>query len=183
MDRRPERESGISILEGNEKDLYRNFIKNRVSESWIAGDIMITVYKNKDDIPQDMELNDIFFNQNTASVLDSCAKEIVEEIDGVKLLGKYKIKSKFNGVTLDVDCLSTGCKTVLNVLYFPDKIFCLKECGDNTLLRLYSLDRGFVYSDYPIIPFDMEIIKVAVGGEDRIIEDYEQLKEWWENEN
>ena len=44
MDRRPERESGISILEGNEKDLYRNFIKNRVSESWIAGDIMITVY-------------------------------------------------------------------------------------------------------------------------------------------
>lgn len=40
-----------------------------------------------------------------------------------------------------------------------------------------------MYSDYPIIPFDMEIIKVAVGGEDRIIEDYEQLKEWWENEN
>ena len=65
MDRRPERENGISILEGNEKDLYRNFIKNRVSESWIAGDIIITVYKNKDDIPQDMEFNDIFFNQNT----------------------------------------------------------------------------------------------------------------------
>ncbi len=146
---------------------------------------MITIYKSKMDIPQDMEyveLNDIFFNQNTVIKLDERAKKIVEQIDGAKLVGKYKIESKFNGVLLDVDCLSTGCKTVLNVQYFSDKVFCLKECGDNALELLYNLEQGSVYSDYAVIPFDMERIKVIVGKENRVIDDYEELKEWWSNE-
>ena len=97
---------------------------------------MITIYKDKKDIPKNIEyveLNDVFFNQTTVNKLDSKAKTIVKKIHDSELDGKYKIKSKFNGVTLDVDCLSTGCKTVLNVKYFPDKVFCLKECGDNAL--------------------------------------------------
>ncbi len=146
---------------------------------------MITIYKDKKDIPQNMEyieLNDLFFNKNTAAKLDDYAEEIVEKIDGVKLVSKYKIKSKFNGVMLDVDCLSTGCKTVLNVLYFPDKVFCLKECGDNALEVLYDLGDGSVYSDYELIPFDMSEVKVYFGMQSKIINDYETLKEWWNNE-
>lgn len=73
----------------------------------------------------------MFFNQKTVSRIDDKASAIVEKIDASKLIGKYKMESKFNGVTLDIDCLSTGCKTVLNVLYFPDKVFCLKEWWDN----------------------------------------------------
>ena len=45
---------------------------------------MITIFKNKNDIPGDMdyiELNDVFFNQNTASRLDSMASAIIEKID------------------------------------------------------------------------------------------------------
>ena len=146
---------------------------------------MITILKNKKDIPQNMEyveLNDIYFNKNTVLKLDEQEKEIIEQIDGAKLIGKYKIESRFNGVTLDIDCLSTGCKTVLNVLYFPDKVFCLKECGENALEILYHLENGFVYSDYAIIPFDLEKVKVISGMQSRIIDDYEALKEWWEDE-
>ena len=146
---------------------------------------MITILKNKKDIPQNMEyveLNDIYFNKNTVLKLDEQAKEIIEQIDGAKLIGKYKIESRFNGVTLDIDCLSTGCKTVLNVLYFPDKVFCLKECGENALEILYHLENGFVYSDYAIIPFYLEKVKVISGMQSRIIDDYEALKEWWEDE-
>ena len=112
---------------------------------------MITIYKNKKDIPDNMEyieLNDVFFNQNTVSKLDDRAKVIVEKIDNSRLIGRYKIESKFNRVTLNVDCLSTGCKTVLNVMFFPDKVFCIKECGDNALEVLYKLEDGAVYSDY-----------------------------------
>lgn len=75
---------------------------------------MITIYKDKNDISDDMEyveLNDIFFNQKTILKLDNYAKEIIEKVDGSKLLSKYKIMSKFNEVALDIDCLSTGCKT------------------------------------------------------------------------
>ena len=146
---------------------------------------MISIFKNKKDIPNDMdyiELNDVFFNQNTVSKLDNRANAIVETIDNSKLIGKYKMESKFNGVTLDIDCLSTGCKTVLNVLYSPEKVFCIKECGDNALDVLYGLDAGAVYSDYALISFDMDAVKVIDDNGTRIIHDYEELKEWWNNE-
>lgn len=146
---------------------------------------MITIFKNKKDIPDDkeyIELNDVFFNQNTVLKLDDRANVIVEKIDDSRLIGKYKIESKFNGVTLDVDCLSTGCKTVLNVLYFPDKVFCLKECGDNALEVLYALETGAVYSDYAVIPFDVTEVKVSDEKGTKIISDYEDLKEWWSSE-
>ena len=45
---------------------------------------MITVYKNKADIPKDaglVELNDLFFNQNIIERLDMRAEGIVREIE------------------------------------------------------------------------------------------------------
>lgn len=146
---------------------------------------MITIYKDKKDIPNNkkyVELNDIFFNQNTVCKIDDRANTIVEKIDASKLIGKYKIESKFNGVTLDVDRLSTGCKTVLNVLYFPDNVFCMKECGDNALEVLYELETGAVYSDYAVIPFDINEAMVCDKKGMRVISDYEELKEWWSDE-
>ena len=146
---------------------------------------MITIYKNKKDIPQDMEyieLNDVYFNQKTASILDERAEKIIEEIDGSKRVGKYKIRSRFDDIIIDIDKLSAGCKTALNVLYNPDKIFCLKECGNNALEVVYSLEQGNVYSDYALIPFDMEAVNIKTASEEKIISDYEELKEWWGNE-
>lgn len=98
---------------------------------------------------------------NGRNRIDDKANAIVEKIDESKLIGKYKMKSNFNGVTLDIDCLSTVCKTVLNVLYFPDKVFCLKECGDNALEVLYGLKAGAVYSDYAVIPFERNVVNVS----------------------
>lgn len=146
---------------------------------------MITIFKNKKDIPQDneyIELNDIFFNRNTSGKLDERAAQFIEKIDGSKLLSKYKICSRFDDITLNIDQLSTGCKTVLNVFYYPDKVFCLKECGDNALEVLYSFEKGFVYSEYARIPFEMEKVEVQTLGGKKIMDDYEDLKEWWENE-
>lgn len=146
---------------------------------------MITIFKNKKDIPQDMqyvELNDVYFNQITASKLDESAKTIIEIIDKAKLVSKYKIQSRFNEVILDVDKLSAGCKTVLNVLYNPKQVFCLKECGTNALEVLYGLAEGNVYSDYALIPFEMSAVYVQTSIEKQVINDYEELKEWWSHE-
>jgi len=146
---------------------------------------MITIFKDKYDIPKDMEyveLNDLFFNQNTVLLIDERAEKIIEAIDNTKLLGKYKICSRFNEVALDIDRLSAGCKTVLNVMYYPEKVFCMKECGDNALEVLYGLDRGYVCSEYAMIPFDMDDVEVQEKSGKRIIHDYEELKEWWQDE-
>jgi len=146
---------------------------------------MITIFKNKKDIPREMEyieLNDIYFNQSTSSKLDEKAEKIIEIIDGAKLISKYRIQSKFDEIILDIDKLSAGCKTVLNVLYNPNKVFCLKECGNNALEVLYGLELGNVYSDYPLIPFDMDEVNVQTSFEKKEISDYEDLKEWWSSE-
>lgn len=146
---------------------------------------MITIFKNKKDIPQNMEyveLNDIYFNQNTALRLDEKAEKIVETIDGAKLISKFKMSSKFNNIVLDIDKLSAGCKTVLNVLYNPDKVFCLKECENNALEILYGFSEGNVYSDYALIPFEMSAVNIQTSSGKKVIVDYEELKEWWSYE-
>ena len=143
---------------------------------------MITIYKNTSEIPQGMELimlNDIFFNKRTVERLDERAKNIINQIDGANMIGKYKIESKFHGVVLDIDKLSSGCKTILNVMYYSDKVFCIKECGSNAIDILYSLEYGNVYSDYPIISFDMDKVKIYEKGRASEMDDYEALKEWW----
>lgn len=146
---------------------------------------MITIFKDKKDIPQDMEyveLNDLFFNQNTVSLIDKRAEKIIKTIDDVRLISKYKICSRFDEVALDIDRLSAGCKTVLNVLYYPDKVFCLKECGNNALEVLYGLADGYVYSEYALIPFGIDSVIVQTKSGKKAISDYEELKEWWNNE-
>ena len=75
---------------------------------------MLTIYKNKKDIPTDkeyVELNDIFFNMNTSSLLDDRAKDIIRQIDSSEMISRYKILSCFNGVPDDYsDLTATGRK-------------------------------------------------------------------------
>ena len=146
---------------------------------------MITVYK-KNAIPKTMTLeanNDIFFNKNTSELLDERAKQIIKQIDSSELSGKYAIKSRFNGMLLNIDKLSTGCKTVLNILYNPDRVFDIRECGENALDVLYTLPCGNVYCDYPLISFDMERAEVCDKAGKREICSYDELKEWWMSED
>jgi hypothetical protein len=115
-------------------------------------------------------------------MLDEKAKTIIDRIDESELISKYKIQSRFDDITLDTDKLSAGCKTVLNVMYNPGKVFCMKECGNNALEVLFALSSGNVYCDYALIPFEMESINIQDSSGVKVISDYEELKEWWENE-
>lgn len=145
---------------------------------------MITIYKNKNDIPQSMELielNDYYFNKTTSQFIDDRAGKVIQIIDNAKLLGKYKIISGFNGVTLNIDKLSSGCKTALNILYFPDKVFGIQECGDNALDVVYSYEHGNVYCQYPMISFKIKQVMLADKNGKQQTDDYEKVKEWWDN--
>jgi len=146
---------------------------------------MITIYKKKQ-IPKNMELivlNDIYFNKFTVSLIDDKAAEIISKIDNPVMLSNYTISSKFDGGVLNIDKLSTGCKTVLNVLYNPDKIFDIRECGDNAIDVLYGLQTGNICCDYPLISFDMIEAKVYTPDGIQTMSSYDELKEWWSNEN
>lgn len=146
---------------------------------------MITVYKKKTGSrgPEVIALNDAYFNRNTAAFLDERAKEIIFRIDHSEMLSQFTIRSRFDGTSLNIDRLSTGCKTALNVLYHPDKIFDIRECGDNALDVIYALPEGNVYCDYPLISFYMEKVLVQDKKGKREVDSYEELKEWWTNED
>lgn len=146
---------------------------------------MITVYKKKPS-KNGMELvtlNDIYFNKYTVEMLDDKAAEIIEKIDNSKMISKYTISSRFNGTVLNIDKLSTGCKTALNIMYNLDKIFDICECGDNALDVIYALPHGNVYCGYPFISFDMQKVKVCDKKGVREIDSYDALKEWWTDED
>ena len=55
--------------------------------------------------------------------MDGKATRIIGEVGGSKLIGRFRIQSRFDDVALDIDRLSAGCKTVLNVMYYLDKVF------------------------------------------------------------
>lgn len=150
---------------------------------------MITIYKNKKDFTNRnfpniicVDVNDVYFNSITSQLIDDRARVIISEIDGAVLEEKYKIRSKFNDTLLDIDKLSTGCKTALNVLYNPHVLVNIKECGDNALEVIFGMEDGSIYSDYPMIPFDFEEVKVVDYKGEQIISNYDELKEWWEDE-
>lgn len=44
---------------------------------------------------------------------------------------------------------------------------------------LYGLEIGNVYSNYAVIPFEMDKVKVQTSGGIKEIADYEELKDWW----
>ena len=146
---------------------------------------MITIYK-KNTIPKNIDIitmNDIYFNKNTVEQLNDDAKHIIELIDNSEMINKYNIKSKFQGEVINIDKLSTGCKTTLNILYNPDVIFDIRECGENALDVIYSLPKGKVYCDYPLISFDFDKVIIDDKAGTKEITDYEELKEWWLSEN
>ena len=143
---------------------------------------MIKIYKDKTlFLPTRLyiEFNDIFFNCRTSQYIDDRAKDIVREIDGSELCGKYTIKSKFNDTILDIDKLSTGCKTALNILYNPKAIVNISSCGNNALEIIYNLDDGFIFCECPMIPFSFSKVEVIDNNCSHIISDYDELLSWW----
>ena len=150
---------------------------------------MITIYKKKEDFTNRnfpniicVDVNDVYFNSITSQLIDDRARAIISKIDGAVFEEKYKIRTKFNDTLLDIDKLSTGCKTALNVLYNPHVLVNIKECGDNALEVIFGMEDGSIYSDYPMIPFDFEEVKVVDYRGEQIISNYDELKEWWEDE-
>lgn len=145
---------------------------------------MLNIYKNKHDIPENSQLimiNDIFFNKHTVHQMDSKAAAIIRKIDGAVQKGHYQILSGLNSELLNIDKLSSGCKTALNIYYNPDKVFSLKECGDNALDVIYTLNTGNVYCEYPVISFEIISVLVHDANGQTQLDSYEELKGWWQD--
>lgn len=97
-------------------------------------------------IPNDKEFvldNEAYFSRVTASVLDASADWIIATIDKGSFYDGRQFRDRW-GLPRSLACLSTGCKTALNILYNPDVCFSLLECGMNVLSVIFSVQNASV---------------------------------------
>ena len=114
----------------------------------------LTIFTDKNKIPKEMKFincNDIFFGSVSLTNSDK-EKEILYKIDKAQ----YNSADTFIGRNKNLgaiykDKLSTGCKTLLNILYNPDICFNVVECGHNALELLSTLTEGYVYWEFPVL--------------------------------
>lgn len=142
---------------------------------------MLNIYLNcnKSNI---IELNDVYFNKYTYKLIDyNIAKRIIKEIDDVELTEDFMIVSKFTNGLLDLSKLSTGCKTVLNIVFNTDKIFNISECGVNALSIIYSKSIGNAYANYIVTPLrDISCdIKVVYKDSSYNFKEIDELRNWY----
>lgn len=120
---------------------------------------MIDIYTEKRDSKDWILQNDLYFNLNTSNE-EMSQKEIdlIQQVDNAKLTPGKHIETKYGLGT--IRNLSSGCKTLLNIVKHPDKVVCVEECGPNVLKIIFAMNNIRIYMSRPTlteIPDDAEI--------------------------
>ena len=106
----------------------------------------LILYLDKEDVPQGTFLckeNDLFFDGQTLLNDSAICSDILRTIDQAT----YNSPETFIGRDKDIGALykvylSTGCKTLLNIVMHPDICFSLLECGLNAKQFTLGLTTG-----------------------------------------
>ncbi|MDE7424244.1 MAG: DUF4869 domain-containing protein [Lachnospiraceae bacterium] len=111
---------------------------------------MINIYTKKDSNISDkiQYFNDRLFNTEVfGSEFTDNEKQVIEQIDHAKVMDHMKIETDFGiGSILD---LSTGCKTAINILRFPNRIISVDECGSNALKVILQFKEANIFMGFP----------------------------------
>ena len=97
---------------------------------------MIDIYTEKKDSKDWIIKNDLFFNLNTSNEeMSDIEVALIKQVDDAKLTPDKHIETKYGLGT--IRNLSSGCKTLLNIVKHPEKVVCVEECGPNVLKGYY----------------------------------------------
>lgn len=141
---------------------------------------MIDIYTEKRDSKDWIFQNDLYFNLNTGNE-EMSQKEIdlIRQIDGATLTPDKHIETKYGLGT--IRNLSSGCKTLLNIVKHPDKVVNVEECGPNVLKIVFAMDNVKVYMSRPTL-FDIpDNAKIRFNDLD-IVTGARGYNAWWSKE-
>lgn len=127
----------------------------------------LTVYRDRNLVPSGVRIvdtNDSFFDARTNLRNTTLEKEILKTIDKAECSSPLTFIGRDKRLgSLNKSCLSTGSKTLLNIISNPDVCFDVCECGNNALKFLPKMRSGIVLWKRPFIladgnePCDIEI--------------------------
>ena len=98
---------------------------------------MIHIYTEKKESKDWILQNDLYFNLNTGNEeMSENEINLIQQVDEAKLTPDKHIETKYGLGT--IRNLSSGCKTLLNIVKHPDKVVCVEECGPNVLKIIFA---------------------------------------------
>lgn len=115
----------------------------------------LKIYRSVDEVPSGVRVtkrNDLFFNARTIIKNTDLVADILRTID----MAEYNSDLTFIGRTrelgaLNKSMLSTGTKTLLNIIAFPDRCFNVVECGNNALQFIPKITEGHILWELPVV--------------------------------
>ena len=120
---------------------------------------MIDIYTNKINSKDWILQNDLYFNLNTGNEeMSQKEMDLIWQIDEAKLTPDKHIETKYGLGT--IRNLSSGCKTLINIVKHPDKVVSVEECGPNVLRIIFTMENIKIYMSRPSfveIPAETEI--------------------------
>lgn len=141
---------------------------------------MIDIYTEKKDSNAWIFQNDLYFNLNTANE-KMTQKEIdfIWQVDEAKLTPDKRIETKYGLGT--IRNLSSGCKTLLNLVKHPDKVVSVEECGANVLKIIFKMDDIKIYMSRPSLTEIPDEAKIRFNDLD-IVTGSKGYQAWWSRE-
>ena len=141
---------------------------------------MIDIYTNKINSKDWILQNDLYFNLNTGNE-EMSQKEIdlIWQIDEAKLTPDKHIETKYGLGT--IRNLSSGCKTLINIVKHPDKVVNVEECGPNVLRIIFTMENIKIYMSRPTLADIPDAAEIRFNDSDIVIGS-KAYNAWWEKE-
>ncbi len=141
---------------------------------------MIDIYTEKSDSKDWILKNDLYFNLNTGNE-EMSDKEInlIKLVDEANLTSDKHIETKYGLGT--IRNLSSGCKTLLNIVKHPEKVVCVEECGPNVLKLIFEMDNIKLYMSRPSVVEIPDNAQICFNDVD-IVTGSIGYQTWWSNE-
>lgn len=141
---------------------------------------MIDIYTEKKDSKDWIIQNNLFFNLHTGNEeMSEKDKKKIKQIDGVILTSDKHIETQYGLGT--IRNLSSGCKTLLNIVKHPEKVVCVEECGPNVLKIIFAMDNIKIYMSRPTLADIPDAAEIRFNDSDIVIGS-KGYNAWWEKE-
>ena len=141
---------------------------------------VIDIYTEKKESANWILKNDLYFNLNTSNEeMTEKDRKLIHQADDAVLTPDKHIETKYGLGT--IRNLSSGCKTLLNIVKHPDKVVCVEECGPNVLKLIFQMDNIKIYMSRPSF---VEIpAKAELRFNDRdVVTGSAGYQNWWARE-
>ena len=141
---------------------------------------MIDIYTEKKDSKDWIIQNNLFFNLHTGNEeMSEKDKKKIKQIDGAILTLDKHIETQYGLGT--IRNLSSGCKTLLNIVKHPEKVVCVEECGPNVLKIIFAMDNIKIYMSRPTLADIPDAAEIRFNDSDIVIGS-KGYNAWWEKE-